>query len=148
MSDTPRTNSFAEQPCDNFMQACSEWAVFARQLERELAGATESRDVYKAEFSGMIEDLALVQPARNAEEWGQRVSKTAMMRLAAAERELSKAVEQEAFTAKTLATVVREYAKLDAEVERWFKYVDPFDMYPEDASHYDARAALARKNTP
>ena len=49
--------------------------------------------------------------------------------------ETYKQVEQERNSLRIVVSSLRD------EVERWFKYVDPFDIFPEDQDAYQHRRA-------
>lgn len=51
------------------------------------------------------------------------------------------AVEQLMAKDAELAKLRADLAAAKAEINRWFEYVDPYDIWPQDADAYNARKA-------
>ena len=60
-------------------------------------------------------------------------------------QELMSKKNEELLEVKIALTAKSErVAELEGEVKRWFQYVDPFDMYPEDREEYNKLIKIER----
>jgi hypothetical protein len=90
----------------------------------------------------------LVEYIEHGDESAVAPETAATLKALARERDLAVAHDRQPYpTAWAYEQVCKERDALSVEVVRWFKYVDPFDIYSEDAPHYDTRAAILGKET-